>query len=843
MTRKKGKGVAVTPLAPPKATGGGGFVFENDAAAYFIVNMLAARNPFGPGRGLITRVGLQARADGWLLDDIVLTCTNGAAEHRVALSVKAQPVLDDSRLLLDFVRICWQQFLQHDTRAMNPSDDLLGLIIPPTHSEAASQVDELLQLAIKESPGELSRRIGKPGFASNVRREIWTRFRCPRGLAKIYGVTPERTGDLLRRVRIVQLDLDRTISDQTQVAIALCRDLLLESGANEAEALWDAVRALVAAARPRAGSFTSVDLVRDLAARFRLGASPELRSDWHTVSRRTVAALEAIPSKIGGTLAIPRLGLFKELADKVEQNRATVVIGTSGSGKTVLAKCYLETTTDCTPVVWVPSGILEDRDLASLERRWGLSRTLSELFAAPPGAIAYLVVDGVERLSPHAGLANLRALILALRLSRSEGPWRLILTCQPEDWARVHSSLLGTDMPTAWEAVVVPPLSPQELEPAWTAFPLLSQLRLQRHLTSLLSNPKILDVVVRGLVIGAPPDFSRWVGESDLIEWFWRSVVDQPPNGAQRSAFLQRLAESQADAVTAETPLAALAVAELGPLDNLVRDGLCLRVEEKVRFSHDLYGDWARQRILISRDHELSAYVLPRAVSPLWNRAIRLYGLHLLEQSKNADAWEAAMATVTSHTQAPDLVQDLLLEAAVVSANADQLLEKIWPTLEKDDGRLLDRLLGRFLYVATLPNPMVIALAQSLGETFDTFAATQARLPYWPFWLPMLRFLHARSDDALGLAPRHIAEICDTWLRRGADGWPLRREAAELAVRLAENVRDFKRSGGYYSTEDRVDSTVYRAALAAAAELPDRVKAFAFEAAGLVRPKDGARNV
>jgi hypothetical protein len=60
-------------LAPPKTTGGEGFVFENDVCAYFLAVMLSGRPPLAPIPGTLSRIDFQTRADGWLVDDALLT--------------------------------------------------------------------------------------------------------------------------------------------------------------------------------------------------------------------------------------------------------------------------------------------------------------------------------------------------------------------------------------------------------------------------------------------------------------------------------------------------------------------------------------------------------------------------------------------------------------------------------------------------------------------------------------------------------------------------------------------------------------------------------------------------
>jgi hypothetical protein len=150
--------------------------------------------------------------------------------------------------------------------------------------------------------------------------------------------------------------------------------------------------------------------------------------------------------------------------------------------------------------------------------------------------------------------------------------------------------------------------------------------------------------------------------------------------------------------------------------------------------------------------------------------------------------------------------------------------------LAANGGLLLHRLLGRFLYVATLPNPIVTAVTKAMIPDFETEAVTLYRIPYWPYWLPVLQFLYNHRTEVIQLAPQHVAEIAGTWLQRGHESWLLRQEAAELALTLAEQILHLEQSGGFVYIEDKLVKSAYRAALAAAHEFPERVAAFALKA-------------
>lgn len=824
-------------LAPPKTTGGEGFVFENDVCAHFLAVMLLGRLPFAPIPGTLSRIDFQTRADGWLVDDALLTIQQQGGPCHAALSIKDRPVLNEFTVLSEVVTSFWAQFLHHGSDVFDPAQDLLCLVVPPDQGVLARELDGLISLACKETTTDLARRLEKPKFASKEKRRLWDSFACPKDLADRYGVRSEQTGDLLKCVRLLQFDFGRPVSKDVQNVLGICQDLLDSGSAGEARLLWDALRAIANDARPKAGSYSLPALLKELRPRFRLRSRTDHRSDWDRLQAHSRDAMAAIQSTIGGSVLLARASVLAEIDQAAPSNPASVILGPSGSGKSVVTKIWAEQRSAADRVLWFDARSLDEPDFASVERRWNLSHSLTELLSSVPTSPAFVVLDGVDRLASGEAFANVRVLLQALSLTDEHSPWRLILTCQPEEWSRVKARLLTERaLFPACKPLVLQELSLKDLSPVWNAFPQLERLSLQRPLRSLLCNPKLLDLLARGVMLGAKLDTTRWVGESDVINWFWDFLVNRPSDGALRSAFLQRVAESQADALRNETPLATLPVGELGPLDGLLQDRLCSRSEERIRFTHDLYGDWARQRILLSRRQDLVGYITDRLASPQWHRAIRLFGLHLIEQHSNLDEWRAAMADVRAAGKESSTLEDLLLEAAITAPDPLPLLEALWPDLQQEGGRLLRRLLGRFLHMATFPNPLMVAIARETSEDLEVFASTHARLPYWPYWLPMLRFLHDHREDVVRLDSLHVAQIADTWLRQGLEEWPLREAAAGLALSIAEEIRAFRRGGGILGGSVKIDALAYRAALAAAKESPQRVKAFALEACGRTGP-------
>ena len=554
-------------------------------------------------------------------------------------------------------------------------------------------------------------------------------------------------------------------------------------------------------------------------------AEPNPQKDWAQLLEQSRENLVTVPDQIGNTVFLPRQVELEAIETAFETSKVVVLLGSSGCGKTVIAKSWAERELSSSQVIWWNARSFDVSDFQSFQSRLGLSHPLRELLATAPAPRAYVVIDGLDRIFSEFAFQNLSVLIQALQLNVETSPWRILIPCQLEEWNRVQMQLARANNLTAeWRIIQVKEPSINDLDPVWKTFPALGRLRYQPQLQSLLLKPKVLDLLATKLSIGDSVDTTQWVGESNLIEWFWETEVSKQTNARVRAAFLKALGEKQADNLESETPTDTFSISDLVGLDSLIGDRFCREREERLSFYHDLYGDWARQRILLGKANNLYEYLEPRISSPLWHRAVRLYGLHLLEKNEDTTQWRSAFVALENASQ---LTQDLLLEAAIFAADPLPLLERLWSDLAANEGLLLRRLLGRFLHVATLPNPMI---REIMGLDSEAKAATINRIPYWPYWLPMLRFLNQHLEYVIELAPKQVAEIADAWLWRGGRNAPLRRETAELVLTQTEQILHDKQGKRVRSTDKNLSEIVYQAALAGIYELPDRVAALALKA-------------
>jgi len=770
-------------ISPPKVTGGAGFGFEDKVAAYFLACLLADEPPLDAQFGLIRRIDFQTRVDGWHLDDILLTLSAGSDTRSCALSVKSNQQFSTNSAPSEFVLAAWETFLEPGATSFDRAKDLLGLTTSPLDPAFQTQLDELLKWSRVQDTATLTRRVETAGFGSEVKRSLLKSFACPEPLASHHKISQKQTGELLRCVQHLMFDFDNEPSSAAANALRRCRAALVSGDFGEARQLWEALCVIARDYRPQSGFIDLGRLLDLLRNRFRLKSYPQHAPDWLALQRYSYNNLAVIPDQIGGKVRLPRDEELKRIGEVMDH--FTALIGPSGCGKTVLAKRFAQRKLGSATVLWFDAQNFNRKDFGDFENALGLKYPLIDLSRSYPDPLGCVIVDGLDRAFDPRTFANAAALIKMLNADAPNSPWRLIVSCQPEEWGRVQIAFARANLHVKW--TIVETEEPNDLSAVWAVFPKLQLLAHRPELSSLLLKPNVLDLLATRIEAADP---SKWVGESDLIEWFWQSVIAKPPHGGLRAGFVTSLAEKQGDELRPETSLDEFSIADRAPLDGLVMDKVCRIRENRVTFHHDRFGDWGRQRVLLGRIDQLQPYLADRTSSPSWHPAIRLLGVHLLEQHHNIERWRDVFVRVGMNEKDVTLEQDLLLESVIFAATPKQLLDRLWPELAKENGRLLKRLLKRFLHIATLPNPIMMATAE---PSIAVEAATMWRLPYWPYWLPMVSFLHQHQPKVVDLAPREVAEIADEWLRRGQHAWPMRREAAKLGLAVGKKILDADR--------------------------------------------------
>jgi len=819
-------------IATPKQTSGSGFTFEVKVCASILSQMLADQPPLSADLGTLVRVDFQTRVDGWFFDDVQMTLRSDGGDRACAASIKSNSQFSRTgEAPSDFVRDAWEQFLHVGTDKFDPQRDLLCLITGPIDTTLRSAIHGVLR---KTAGAHLAERFVQPGWANDTERELFRSFACPDDIAAERDVSEGDIALLLSRVRVLHVDFDDVASESERVVLERCRGQLRVGSIDDARKLWNELNAIASELRPAAGRITRSGLVERLRYKFPLKGLATHNEDWSRLSTLAHTGAEAVPNTLGQRVRIDRTSTVREVVEALD-SASVFLTGDSGVGKSAVARHVAEEMLGSPlPCIWLNAMVFEHQDFSAIQNSLGLAHPLSELAGSVSAPRAYVFLEGLDKLYGPRVFSAVKQLLSTLTVGRVDSPWRALLTCQSPELARIQATLFQSGVDTTkWKLHELAPIEAEQLRPLWEKIPKLKPVRFNEKLRPLLSNLKVVDLIATQAVVGSGElPASDWVGETSVSSWYWRSVVSQGPSGSARSRLAMAVAEKQADRLIATVPTTDFSPPEMEYLHELQVQRVCAVQDEQIAFEHDLFGDWARLRSIMARANYAAHYIPTKLDSPLWHRAIRLFGTHLLEKRDNLVSWRRAFAGLVNH----QLAQDLLLESALFATSSRGLLDALHGDLMADDGKLLVRLLSRCLVSGTLPDPFWLAAAKQLGMR-QSEAAQWFRYPRWQHWLPLISFIHKNARSCVRLAPVETGRVVELTMKHAPAGHGVRLQGARLGIQLGDAALAARNEYGEPSEDER--TLLYKVALSGAAELPDEVEDFVLSASsrsGAPRP-------
>ena len=806
-----GGGDRPTRAKPAKNTGGGGFAFEDQVGAALATFMLAGEAPLERGLGPPARLDFQVEADGWLLDDLLIRFNSPSGEVRCCCSIKSYDMLQPGALT-SFVALAWRQILQPEF--VEPRD-LVGLVTATPAQARWKNLQALIQDARSQTAEDLSRR-SPTGIYGASKLAMFNSFRCPADLALEHGVDAATSpGRLLAKLITLRFDFEDAISHDDAAAVSRCARALTRSGREQE--LWEALQIWVRELRGRGGHVTLARLTERLGERFALAVPQHLRAAWKAIARSTEDALAAVPTMIAGRFELNRDAEIDALRTAATVHRSVAVLGPSGAGKSALAKKWLSDT-ESSFVIW-----LHARDLAGglpwFESVHQLTEPLKDSIERATGEVR-IVIDGLDRAFDDLTLVAASQLIrLAHATHDDQTRVRVVVPCQEAEWARVSARLADFNARNLFESVSVGEIALSEFAEVAGEFPQLEALRARVRMSGALLRPKVLDLLASRTDPSA--ELPGGGDEAALARWFWtRATSPADGTGLQRALVLTEIASVQANRLMAAVPVRDLpnVMAQAPVVKALELDGLVVVEQGSVRFAHDLFADWVRYVVLLENRAGLPEFLQATGSSPLWHHAVRLYAQGLLDETNGAQLWAGERERIAGPGR--ELLGDLFLDAFFEADDAYSAIGRAWPYLTAGHGSMLARMLGRFLHVATFPDPRTSAFFQATDPALETYAASIHRLPIVPLWLPVLRALRDYGDDAVlegVLFP--IAEVAALWLRGTPDDFPLRDVAATLALDTGRRTLAALQEGVHF--RDNADEKAWRYSLSAGVERPE----------------------
>ncbi|MET4232615.1 ABC-type cobalamin/Fe3+-siderophores transport system ATPase subunit [Bradyrhizobium sp. LA6.10] len=813
--------------ATTRSTAGPGFVFEDQIAAFLLLKMLAGEPiPSLGDDALGSTLRMQVSALGWEIDDILAVSASVGAQ--LALSCKSSQQVTGNGLPDEFVLDAWRQWkAQRPPNPFDQTNDKLMLVTRGRH-----QTFEPLWTDIKGWCAE-------PGNPLAIARAKQTAAHAKilesakSAIQTIDGtITDEEVLALLARLEVLPTDFDLTNSQNRADSINRCRRLLLSGDQTEAVELWNALVSEAEAARISHGTIELGQLWPKLAKRFDLKPHINYDRSWRAIDAITADYKSGVQTTLPTGHTLGRTFDCDALDICLAEDDVVVVYGDSGSGKSSLVKSVLDQRHADWKQVWLSTDDLR-AVLSEVSRpSVGLSHPLDAILRFVTSAGNVLVLDAAERFSDELA-SRARVLVAALieHNKQSATKWKVIVIGQIDGWSQGKLQRIGNStLPKHHE---LKSLTGDEVREGLRSAPQLRWAVAHDEIVSALTNPRTLAWVLQAATQFEHENVSSLISHIAIADHLWRYWTSDKIT-LQRT--LMVLAEREANfehsfEVSKLEPGDAQAIENM-PAQLPIRRNRYNRIE----FEHDLAADWIRFQRLKEIASETERWA-SLASNPLWLGALRMLGGFLLREpaTDGRTAWDEAFEVVTGNAENASAA-GVLLDALCLDPHSERFLEERADFLLRDHGKLLTRLLRRFLHVATVPGGPSKLLSDVLYSeaSFGLYLEAQFRTPIPGRWVAVARFLDKHRARIAALCSSTVASVCERWLSAypaelSGTPFPLRKEFAELALATARAVQLEMLKRTIFDKDSA--KQIYSAALAAAPDLPNEVSQWALEMA------------
>jgi hypothetical protein len=556
--------------------------------------------------------------------------------------------------------------------------------------------------------------------------------------------------------------------------------------------------------------------------------------DWQILENASRDVIARIRDDIADIVCLTLGPDTKKLNVVFQEKGSAIFIGPSGCGKSALAKRIALNTSLFSRFIWLTAEILNKPTLVETEKLLGLRHTFQTVFANAKGWRILLVVDAMESLT-NEGIANMAHVMHATKEANHQTGWSYLFISQPEGWDQVAFNLRRSGVSlNGFQVIHASGPSKKDVQCVLSCLPGLLPIAYSPALPDILINLKLLDHVASQARIMSPESEVAWTSTSQVVDWVWEGWLGTGKDRYARGGVLKFLAKIEADSFGRGMALSQLSTEQHVILTSFQDDEKLIDVRnERVFFRHDSTADWARY-VSLTGEVPLSPRLRELSSYPKWIAAIRLLGQRVLDKADSSGAaWAELLKEVANGSPRGEAAQDLLLDAVILSTNATTHLDKIWPILVKENGKLLQRLLDRFLHVATIPDRRILLIAPEDDE-MRHYLASNMREPIFIYWWAFLDWVYRNLRDVINFAPIPLAKICTTWLRNTSvakdrqNPWSRRQRVAQMALALARELQAKKMEHSHVREAGKV---AYEAAFQAASEIPDEIGQWALEMA------------
>lgn len=833
----------------PELAAGAGFTFENLVAARFLAALLTEHAMPGAG-GVVTGVALQQRDFGQPLDDVIIDVqTVSGALARLSLQCKSSIVISSAARNADFREAIRDSVMTLQNADFRNDQDRFGIAVRSVAVGTFDTLTTLCELARNSDTFEhFERRFLPGGNASAQQKDMKNVIRDL--LTENLGVDFSEAFlyRFLRHFVIIRFDYLHEGAVDSPDAINAVRPAMHDSDGGMAGALWAVLCEIARESAGRSAQFSRRGLVIRIDRSFPLAGAKSLKADLAKLSSLASDWVRDIDDDVRGA-RLSRDTLAAQLSEVLMRERFIQVRGLAGSGKSVLLRRRIEADLRRGPVLFLKSDRLEGKSWASFARAVGLSEVSLASLLTEVAAVGtpVLYIDGIDRVEKeHQGVvADVVRTILTDPLLEN---WHIVISLRDAGSEPVRTWLPDLFEKGRLATVDVGTLDDAEAEALAKARPeLAAVLFAQGAVQEIVRRPFFAKVLSRALAgSGANPALAP-ASEVDLIEIWWsRGGFNATGAGATaRQRAIVELAAWRVRHLSQPLVLSGMSAPTITALDDLVADGVLqvVRLGHSVRFSHDIFFEWALYNRLVDLGDAWTEEVREAGEPPVIGRVVEL----LSQADFAADReWEVTLGKLEQSGMRSQWTRAWLL-GPIAAASFDANRDRYYAICVKEDFRWLGKALVWFQAEKTIPNAAILdgRLASKhlkrheIVRLADTFG--------WPSdlraWGRLLRLVLDHADSIpVALVPDMVIlfEVWENSLR----GYPnatssrlLRQAAAWLSQveRGRHSKRDFRRArapsrwDGFESDLDDLEESLRSLVLRATDTKPDLVTTYLSE--------------
>lgn len=784
-------------VATVKQTSGAGYKYEDKAGVYFLLCMLLGRHPFHHQIGIINRVDFQTGADGWGFDDLLITLENAKGLQKVGVSVKSSQQFSGEIILANLLHVLWEQQLQIGNKTFDHENNYCCLTQPPFLGKIGGNLNTLINLARSQDAQDLNSRVKTKGYISADKLKLYRSFGCPTEFKPEAKKSNFEIGNILSKFIVLEFDFELNVSKSINELISLSGSALADSNTKESIRFYEKLLQLCGEIKTAGGYYDLPKLIAVLRHDFRLKNAPAIEADLQVINDNNHQTLSTVKVTIGTSFKIDRSKEISQIKDAFVTHSLACISAPSGFGKTTLAKLYSEEMTDNCFLIWLNSTHFEQLPERSLK----LSHKLSKIAQLQSRKKVLIIIDGLERFYRDQQVQHLTSFLNEV-FPTIDG-LQILFTCISEDF---NEAILKLNQFNFFDPNLITVQlfnSSLDLLNFVVNFPTLVDILRNPAFRTLMNNIKLLDALTLSLTAINIKEFNGLqVTESEIIDFLWKKQVESGKQGMLDAKVVKTIAEVQANTLQMGVSNSTIDSSSAAALSNIVAKGLIYEREDYFFFQHELFGDWARYKVVRSHSQDLQLYLSDLDISsPLWSKAIRQYGIHLLE-TKNKEQFWLKLIQQLDDSPKQKVLKSIFLESVIFSTNTKETLTEISTQLLENGGYLLNNLLRVFLLKATKINPEVLKIAKQLKGIAIAEAAGINRLPNVEYWLPLLEFIYLHKTAIVQFDFQQAAQIACDWLAYTPKASLWRKEMAEMAFDLASIVQNSRR----YSYRNNKDS-------------------------------------